>query len=153
MTQVESRHLVFLLFPFLLVILLQEVAIGNFPHFQPRLPIVGQFLLVAEQRAAAERVGECNIAAVQAQVIVAVVVDVPGIDEAVVAPGPIEESLAVVIELCAAAKAAVAQVIEAHDPIGPLRFFADAQNLVRIQIQQELIAEYLVVPVSEAIDV
>ena len=123
------------------------------PHFQPRLPIVGQFLLVAEQSAAAERVGECDIAALQAQIIVAVVVDVPGIDKTVVAPRPIEKSLAVLIELRAAAEAAIAQVVEAYDPIGPLRFFANAEDFVRIQIQQELIAEYLVVPVSEAIDV
>ena len=81
------------------------------------------------------------------------IVDVPGIDKSVVPAGPIEESLAVVIELRAAAEAAIAQVIEAYDPIGPLRFFADAQNFVGIQIQQELIAEYLVVPVSEAMEV
>src|SRR6478736_6603812 len=108
---------------------------------------------MAEQRAAAERVGERNIAAVQAQVIVAVIVDVPGIDEAMVSPRPIEKSLAVVIELRAAAEAAIAQIIEAYDPIGSLRFFANAEDFVGIQIQQELIAEYLVVPVTEAIDI
>ena len=90
--EAEPGDLILLLFPFVLIVLLQEVAIGDLPHFSALANRPRQFLLMTEYRAAAERIREGDRAAIQAQVVDAVIVDIPGIDEAVVAPGPVEQS-------------------------------------------------------------
>ncbi len=46
--QAQAGNLVFLLIPFLLVIFLQEVAVGHLADFQLQLEIVGELLLMAQ---------------------------------------------------------------------------------------------------------
>ena len=117
------------------------------------MPIVGQVFLEATDGSAAAGIGEGDRAAIQAQVVDAVIVDVPGVDESLRTACRIKERGAVVAELGAAAEAAQAQIIEASRPVGALRRMADAEDFVRIKIDQHLVAEHTVVPICEAVEV
>src|SRR4051812_33686879 len=95
--QVEIGAFVLERVPFLLEILLEEVAVAYQTQLARELPVAWHGLPVLSQNAAAERLGNGQIAPAEAQVVVPIVVNAVGVDETLVRPRNAEQSIAGVL--------------------------------------------------------
>ena len=93
-----------------------------------------------------------DVAAVEAEVVEAVVVDEPGVGAAGGGAGEREERVAGVFDAGAEAEAALAQVVEVEVPLDACRRF-DAEQLERVELEQRLEAEDRVVADADVVDV
>ena len=126
--QFHARGLVLQFVPLALVVFLDEVPVADPAQFGAELEIVGQhFAVLPEEAIAVGRFGRDG-RAVLAEVVGALVLDAPEIDQAGHVAGDAEHVFAVVGERAAVAEAALAQVVEADVEIGALRLVADAQQ-------------------------
>ena len=84
---------------------------------------------MAAEHAAAERIGDGQVAPVAAQVVDAVVVNAPGVDEAAIGAGNAEQRVALILEVRAQGRPAVAEVVGRERPLAARRLVLDAQEL------------------------
>ena len=143
--QVEPGALLVALFPLRLIIFLEEVHIADPASGSPRLPAATNILAVAPERTAAEGAGVGEIAALPTEVVDPAVVDDPGVEHAVGGRADAEKIGPVVEQRCAAADAALAQVVDIEIPIDTIRRPPPAENLKGVPARQHLRAKDAIV--------
>src|SRR5688500_14089100 len=91
--------------------------------------------------AAAQRIGHFEVSPLAAEVVFAVIVNAPGIDETLVLAGHTEQRLAAVLEIGPQGRPAVAQEVGRKGPCRARRRLFDPQQLVQIPVEIKLLAE------------
>ena len=154
--EAHAGELVLVVVPFVLVVLLEERAVADPADFALHGPVVEQaadeVLAMVPERAAAEVFFGHDVAAVEAEVVEAVVVDEPGVGAAGGRADELEERVAGVFDAGAEAEAALAEVIEVEVPLDAFGRL-DAEELKGVELEQRLEAEDRVVADADVVDV
>ena len=143
--QLHAGGLVLQLVPFPLVVLLQEVPVADPADLGRESEIARQQMSVPPKETIPVVFIGQHAAPPAAQVVEAIVLDAPEVEQARRGTANPEKIVAAVGERGPVAEPAVAEVVEADVPIGPLGLVADAQQLIAVPIGQHLGAEHAVV--------
>src|SRR5262245_54224646 len=93
------------------------------------------------QHAAAERIGNGEVAPLAAEVIHAGVVDAAGIDEAAIRARNAPQRISFVLEIGSQCRPAIAEVISREGPGGIGRWVLDPQQLIQIEVEIDLLTK------------
>ena len=162
--QVEPGALFIPFLPLRLVVFLEEVHVADpagraasLPAAEEALGAAADILPVPPERTAAERLvwiaGIGEGATVQTEVVLAHVADEPGVEVAAGRAAKAEEVGAVVEQRCAAAGAALAQVVDVEVPVDAVRRPPHAKHLKGVPTGEQLRAEDAVVLDLRVVDV